>query len=293
VRPGRYHNNRVKVRKLLAVLRLQKLLASAGLGSRRTVEQWIREGRVTIGGHVARLGDRAGPHDDVRLDGARVPLAPEAPLGHELLLYHKPVGEVTTRRDPEGRPTVFDGLPPLRHGRWIAVGRLDVNTSGLLLFTTDGELAHRLMHPSSEVEREYRVRVRGQPSAQVIDALSRGVQLEDGWARFERIVRDGHAGSRSGYRVVLKEGRNREVRRMWSAVGCEVSQLVRIRYGPLGLPESLRPGSWRRADPREIAELAGKVLAASSPRSGTSNAAKAASKARGSASKERSRRRRR
>jgi 23S rRNA pseudouridine2605 synthase len=287
------------VRKAL-VLRLQKLLASAGIGSRRTVERWIREGRVTVGGRVAQLGDRAMPGDDVRLDGARVPLASEAAGPHEVLLYHKPVGEVTTRSDPQGRPTVFDRLPGPRHGRWIVVGRLDVSTSGLLLFTTDGELAHRLMHPSAEVEREYRVRVRGRPGAAVIRALSQGVELEDGWARFERIVPEpegarhgsstpagrahGHehgdvAGSHSWYRVVLKEGRNREVRRMWSAVGCEVSRLVRIRYGSLGLPESLAPGSWRRADSRQCAELGGAALSA------PSNARKTSSKRRESARK--------
>ncbi len=253
-------------------MRLQKLLAAAGLGSRRTIEEWIREGRVTVGGRIAQLGDRAAPGDDVRLDGTKVPSMPEGAAGGELLLYHKPVGEMTTRSDPQGRPTVFDRLPPPERGRWINVGRLDVNTSGLLLFTTDGELAHRLMHPSAEVEREYRVRVRGRPDAAAIQALRRGVELEDGLARFERIIpergRGDHAaadeGSHSWYRVVLKEGRNREVRRMWRAVGCEVSRLVRIRYGPLELPGGLRPGAWRRADSRKIAELAGTVLAPSS-----------------------------
>ncbi len=253
-------------------MRLQKLLASAGLGSRRTMEQWIRAGRITIGGRVAQLGDRAVPGDEVRLDGTRVALAPEAPHPRELLLYHKPVGEVTTRSDPQGRPTVFDRLPAPRHGRWIVVGRLDVNTSGLLLFTTDGELAHRLMHPSAEIEREYRVRVRGRPGAKAIEALTRGVELEDGLARFERIVADRSGGSHSRYRVVLKEGRNREVRRMWSAVGHEVSRLMRIRYGPLELPESLRPGSWRSADAAEHAGLAGAVPAPRKPaRSGPSS----------------------
>jgi 23S rRNA pseudouridine2605 synthase len=249
------------------VTRLQKLLASAGLGSRREVEQWIREGRVTIGGRIAQLGDRAAPEDDVRLDGVRVPLAPERAAAHELLLYNKPVGEVTTRSDPQGRPTVFERLPRPRRGRWIAVGRLDVNTSGLLLFTTDGELAHRLMHPSAEVEREYRVRVRGRPAPAALAALRRGVELEDGPAHFERLVREpglSASGSHSWYRVVLKEGRNREVRRMWGAVGCEVSRLARIRYGPLELPSSLPPGGWRHAGSRELDELAGTLLAAGS-----------------------------
>ncbi|HTX23187.1 MAG TPA: pseudouridine synthase [Steroidobacteraceae bacterium] len=242
--------------------RLQKLLAAAGLGSRRTIEGWIRDGRVSIGGRRALLGDRAAPGDEVRLDGRTLRLEAPDPRAHELLLYYKPVGEVTTRSDPEGRPTVFDRLPRPQQGRWIVVGRLDVNSSGLLLFTTDGELSHRLMHPSAGVEREYRVRVRGTPSAAAIAALSRGVELEDGPARFDRIVpeptRDADEGaprSHHWYRVVLREGRNREVRRMWSAVGCEVSRLVRIRYGPLELPASLRAGAWRRAAPRDLARL--------------------------------------
>jgi 23S rRNA pseudouridine2605 synthase len=245
-------------------VRLQKLLAARGLGSRRAVEQWIRDGRVTIGGRPARLGDRAAPGDDVRLDGKRVEVALEVPADRELLLYNKPLGELTTRSDPEGRPTVFERLPPPRQGRWISVGRLDVNTSGLLLFTTDGELAHRLMHPSTEIEREYRVRLRGAPSAQALEALSRGVELEDGLARFERIVPErqgvGSDQSHRWYRVLIKEGRNREVRRLWRAVGCEVSRLARVRYGPLELPESLRPGSWRQASAQELAALTAAVL---------------------------------
>ncbi len=283
MRPGRYDTT---------VIRLQKLLAAAGIASRRTVEQWIREGRVTIDGRRAQLGDRAAPADDVRLDGRRLRLETAAPAGPELLIYHKPIGEVTTREDPQGRPTVFDRLPPPHGGRWIAVGRLDVNTSGLLLFTTDGELAHRLMHPSAEVEREYLVRIRGVPGDRAIRALSRGVELDDGPARFERIVRvgegrgpgrgrDGQAldahrqtsatdggrrvrdvareeapRSHSWYRVVLKEGRNREVRRLWAAAGCEVSRLMRVRYGPFRLSRGSRPGSWRRAGAAELTQLA-------------------------------------
>ena len=242
-------------------MRLQKLLAAAGLGSRRTVESWIREGRVTVGGRTARLGDRAGPADEVRLDGERLALEGAAPEpSHELLLYHKPLGEVTTRSDPQGRPTVFDHLPPARSGRWIVIGRLDVNTSGLLLFTTDGDLAHRLMHPSAEIEREYRVRVRGTPGPEALRRLRRGMWLEDGPARFDRIVADRVAstgGSHSWFRVVLHEGRNREVRRLWAAQGFEVSRLARVRYGTVVLPPSLRPGTWRRASPAELQGLAG------------------------------------
>jgi 23S rRNA pseudouridine2605 synthase len=242
------------------MIRLQKLLAAAGLGSRRTIEEWIRAGRVTVGGRVARLGDRAASADDVRLDGEKVDLKAGEPASRELLLYYKPLGEVTTRSDPQRRPTVFERLPPPQSGRWIAVGRLDVNTSGLLLLTTDGELAHRLMHPSSEVEREYLVRLRGRPGPQVLRQLLSGVQLEDGPARFDRITTAGPdeegAGRRHGVlRVVVHEGRNREVRRLWSAVGFEVSRLLRIRYGPVELPRDLRPGGVRSADPALIGSL--------------------------------------
>lgn len=239
-------------------LRLQKLLAAAGLGSRRAIEQWIRDGRVTVGGRRAQLGDRAGPDDDVRLDGVRVKVGAGGPSGaREVLLYHKPLGEVTTRSDPQGRATVFDRLPPPRHGRWIVIGRLDVNTSGLLLFTTDGDLAHRLMHPSAEVEREYRVRVSGLPGPGTVRRLLTGVRLDDGPARFDRITAEEHGGSHAWYRVVLHEGRNREVRRLWAAVGFEVSRLVRVRYGAVELPQSLRPGSWRAASAAEVERLAG------------------------------------
>jgi 23S rRNA pseudouridine2605 synthase len=266
------------------MIRLQKLLAQTGLGSRRTLEEWIRAGRITVAGRVAKLGDRAEPSDEIRLDGRKLDLESARSAPPELLLYYKPLGEVTTRRDPQGRPTVFDRLPPPRHGRWISVGRLDVNTSGLLLLTTDGALAHRLMHPSGEVEREYLVRVRGAPGAPVIERLLSGVALEGGPARFDRVtavaqtnrhsvadrsrVRRGPGGAqaergtlgRSGhstFRVVLHEGRNREVRRLWEAVGFEVSRLLRIRYGPIELPQDLRPGSVRLASAALVERLAG------------------------------------
>jgi 23S rRNA pseudouridine2605 synthase len=238
------------------MIRLQKLLAEAGLGSRRTVEGWIREGRVTIGERTAQLGDRASRTDEVRLDGRRLDLGAEADEGRELLLYYKPVGEVTTRRDPQGRPTVFERLPGPGRGRWISVGRLDVNTSGLLLLTTDGELAHRLMHPSGGVEREYLVRLRGRPGPEAIRQLLAGVPLEDGRARFDRIGAEPNGqGAHSSFRVVLHEGRNREVRRLWGAVGFEVSRLLRIRYGPIELPRDMGPGDARLADRPTLEEL--------------------------------------
>ncbi|GAC1660731.1 MAG: 23S rRNA pseudouridine(2605) synthase RluB [Steroidobacteraceae bacterium] len=246
------------------MIRLQKLLAGAGLGSRRTVEDWIRAGRVTVAGRVAQLGDRAGPGEDVRLDGRRLTLGAPQLAAHELLLYYKPVGEVTTRADPQGRPTIFERLPAPAGGRWINVGRLDVNTSGLLLLTTDGELAHRLMHPSGEVEREYLVRLRGQPGPADIRKLLAGVELEDGPARFDRIVAEDREGrndaSHSTYRVVLHEGRNREVRRLFNALGFEVSRLLRIRYGPVELPRDMRPGASRRGEPAVLEALRAAVL---------------------------------
>jgi 23S rRNA pseudouridine2605 synthase len=239
--------------------RLQKLLAAAGLGSRRSIEQWIRDGRITVAGRVAQLGDRAGPGDEVFLDGRKIDLQAIKTSSCELLLYHKPVGEMTTRSDPQGRPTVFERLPQPRAGRWITVGRLDVNTSGLLLLTTDGELAHRLMHPSSEIEREYLVRIRGRPSPSAIQQLLRGVTLEDGPASFDSIIEESSDGSHSGFRVVLHEGRNREVRRIWSAIGFEVSRLMRIRYGPVSLPRDLRAGAWRLAAQDLTEQLAAAV----------------------------------
>jgi 23S rRNA pseudouridine2605 synthase len=236
------------------MIRLQKLLAGAGLGSRRTVEEWIRAGRLSVGGRTAQLGDRATPGDDIRLDGKPLRLEPDQSARREVLLYYKPVGEVTTRSDPQGRPTVFERLPAPAAGRWISVGRLDVNTSGLLLLTTDGELAHRLMHPSSEVAREYLVRLRGRPGPEVLRQVLSGVPLEDGPARFDALApgeaadEDPADASHSTFRVVLHEGRNREVRRLWNAVGFEVSRLLRIRYGPVELPRGMRPGTVRKVE---------------------------------------------
>ena len=234
--------------------RLQKLLAGAGHGSRRGIEEWIRAGRITVNERVAQLGDRASAADRICLDGKLLDLG-GARESVEVLLYNKPVGEVTTRNDPDRRPTVFDHLPVPASGRWIVVGRLDVNTSGLLLFTNDGELAHRLMHPSSEVEREYRVRLRGSPTPEVLDRLRRGGVLEDGPASFDRISPESNEGSHSWFRVELHEGRNREVRRLFEHEGFVVSRLTRIRYGTVNLPQDLRAGAFVRLDAVAIAEL--------------------------------------
>lgn len=221
--------------------KLQKVLARAGLGSRRQIERWIEEGRITIDGQPATLGARVTPHQALRVDGRNVP-SHAFQAKPRLLIYHKPVGEVCTRSDPQGRPTVFEKLPKLRGARWINIGRLDYNTSGLLLFTTDGELANRLMHPSHEIEREYAVRVLGKVSDEMLARLKEGVMLEDGPAHFVSITDAGGAGANHWYHVVLKEGRNREVRRLWEAVGIKVSRLMRIRFGPIALPPHFHTG---------------------------------------------------
>ena len=220
---------------------MQKLLAAAGLGSRREIEGWIAAGRITVNGQVAKLGDRAGLSDSIRVDGKAV-------LAHShgqprVLLYHKPVGELVTRKDPQGRSTVFDNLPP---GRWIAVGRLDLNSSGLLLLTDSGELANRLMHPRYGLEREYLARVKGELSPGELARLRQGILLDGVPARFERIESHKQGdGANRWYRVVLQEGRNREVRRLFEALGHPVSRLSRVRYGPVELPPDLAAGRWR------------------------------------------------
>ena len=215
---------------------------------------WIEAGRVSVNGAPAKLGDRAVPGDAVAVDGKPVVLrAPAQKL--RVLAYHKPVGELVTRADPQGRPTVFSRLPP---GRWIAVGRLDINSSGLLLFTDSGELANRLMHPRHEREREYRARVQGRLTPQALEKLERGVQLEDGPAHFSSIREETaarEAGANRWYRVTLHEGRNREVRRLFEAVGGRVSRLVRVRYGSVALPRDLLPGAWRELAASEVKEL--------------------------------------
>lgn len=234
--------------------KLQKVLARAGIGSRREMERWIAEGRVTIDGRPATLGDRVGPQQSICVDGHELRAANLKPK-MRLLMYHKPEGEVCTRADPEGRATVFDRLPPLRHGRWISIGRLDLNSSGLLLLTTDGELANRLMHPRHEIEREYAVRVLGKVDAAMLDKLRQGVRLEDGPGHFESVADAGGSGANHWYHVVIKEGRNREVRRLWEAVGAKVSRLIRVRYGPVKLPRLLRPGRAQELEREMLAQL--------------------------------------
>ncbi|HET7176422.1 MAG TPA: 23S rRNA pseudouridine(2605) synthase RluB [Gammaproteobacteria bacterium] len=248
--------------------RLQKVLAAAGLGSRREIEGWISAGRVSVNGKPAKLGDRVGPEDRVSVDGRPVRgLERGGDTRRRVILYHKPEGELTTRKDPEGRPTVFQSLPRLRGSRWVSVGRLDTNTSGLLIFTNDGALANKLMHPSSEIEREYAVRVLGQVSEEQLKLLQRGVKLEDGMAAFDDIREAGGEGANRWYHVTLKEGRNREVRRLWEAVGLTVSRLIRVRFGNLGLPRNLPRGTWRDATEEEVGELlAAAKMPATAPR---------------------------
>ncbi|MET0065633.1 MAG: 23S rRNA pseudouridine(2605) synthase RluB [Candidatus Thiodiazotropha sp.] len=235
--------------------RLQKVLANAGMGSRREIEGWISEGRVEINGQPAQLGQRVLPNDAIRVDGKAVAKRMlEAPQ-REVLVYNKPEGELVTRRDPEGRRTVFQGLPKLKHGRWIPVGRLDINSTGLLLLTTDGELANQLMHPSRQVEREYAVRVMGEVTDAQLTQLTHGVELEDGPARFEEIVESGGEGINRWFHVVIMEGRQREVRRMWEAVGARVNRLKRVRYGSVILESALKVGRWRYLSETEVDEL--------------------------------------
>lgn len=234
--------------------RLQKFLARSGFGSRRRMEELIRAGRVLVDGEVAILGRKISGHELILVDGKRVRPLRETDAA-EVILYHKPVGEICSRHDPEGRPTVFAALPKPRTGRWVGVGRLDINTAGLLLFTTDGELAHRLMHPSTQVEREYAVRLLGEVTPAILARLIRGVELEDGFARFTAIEESGGSGANSWYHVIIREGRNREVRRLWESQGLTVSRLSRVRYGPVILERGLRPGRYRPLTASELSSL--------------------------------------
>jgi 23S rRNA pseudouridine2605 synthase len=237
-----------------ATYKLQKALAQAGLGSRREMEQWIQAGRVTVNGVKARLGTRVGTRDVVMVDGRILRAAAPERLP-QVLIYHKPEGEIVSRDDPAGRPSVFDKLPRLRDAKWVAVGRLDFNSSGLLLFTTSGELANRMMHPSHELDREYAVRVRGRLTEEQGARLLSGIRLEDGVARCESVSTEGGEGANRWYRVVLKEGRNRIVRRLFDALGLSISRLLRVRFGPVALPPRLRRGQILELAPADVRQL--------------------------------------
>jgi 23S rRNA pseudouridine2605 synthase len=235
--------------------RLQKWLAGQGLGSRRQIETWIEAGRVTVDGETAVLGKKVSGTERIAVDGKLVRVDTRKSFRPQCLIYHKPAGEICSRSDPEGRPTVFDRLPHLAHGRWISVGRLDFQTSGLLLLTNDGELANRLMHPSSGMKREYAVRVIGEVSDESLRRLRKGVQLDDGPASFETVESAGGEGRNRWYKVEVSEGRNRIVRRIFEAVGYRVSRLIRIRYGPISLPRPLPAGKFRRLNASELDSL--------------------------------------
>ena len=234
--------------------RIQKFLAHQGIASRRQVDLMLQQGRISVNGQTAKPGDQIDGKEKIALDGKLIRIA-RGESRPKLLMYHKPVGVVCTRSDPDGRSTVFNNLPQLSNGRWVGIGRLDINTSGLILFTNQGELANRLMHPSYEVEREYAVRVHGAVSREMLHQLERGVELDDGIAKFEQIIDSGGEGSNHWYHVVLKEGKNREVRRLWESVGVEVSRLFRVRYDRFLLPRWLKPGKYRLFDDEVVERL--------------------------------------
>lgn len=235
--------------------RVQKVLAHAGLASRREIEEWIRNGEVQLNGQLAKLGDRWREGDSLAVKGRLVNVEKRFNQPTRVLIYHKPTGEVVTRRDPEGRPVIFTQLPRLEIGRWIAVGRLDINTQGLLLVTNNGELANRLMHPSQRIEREYAVRVLGQISEEVLARLRQGVELEDGLARFETIEEAGGEGANRWFHVTLTEGRNRIVRRLWESQNIAVSRLIRIRFGNILLPPRIKARTFSELTAKELDQL--------------------------------------
>lgn len=234
--------------------KLQKVLARAGIGSRREMERAIEAGKIKVNDHIATLGDRVTPQDKIFVEGRRVLLRSEASR-RRVILYNKPEGEICSRSDPEGRPTVYDNLPPLKGERWISVGRLDFNTSGLLLFTNDGEMANKLMHPSSVIDREYLVRIQGEVDDEMKQHLLEGVLLEDGVARFTDIVDGAGEGKNRWFYCVVMEGRNREVRRLWESQGVKVSRLKRVRYANIFIPSHVRVGQWIELTEREIHDL--------------------------------------
>ena len=247
--------------------KLQKVLARVGLGSRRYMEEVIAAGRVSINGRIAQVGERNEPTDELRIDGRKVQFQIEDEIRRRVLIYYKPEGEICSRNDPENRPTVFEQLPQITNDRWVMVGRLDINSTGLLLFTNDDELANRLMHPSNEIEREYAVRVMGEVTPQIRNNMLKGVELEDGPAKFESFSEIGGDGINRWYQVVVKEGRNREVRRIFETQGLKVSRLLRTRYGSVILPRELRTGRWMELDKGDIDNLAKSVEL--KPRQGT------------------------
>ena len=242
--------------------KLQKFLANRGYGSRRQIEQWISDGRVRLNNSVAKVGDRVSINDSIFLDNKKV-RSRELVETH-IIVYNKPEGLVSTTKDTRGRPLVFDNLPPLKRGKWISVGRLDINTSGLMLFTTNGELANRLMHPKYSIDRKYLVRVYGKVEKKNIEALKKGILIGDEYSRFKSIefkneVLKDQVRLNNWFQVTLGSGKNREVRSLWESQGFEVSRLKRISYGPVILPSFVRPGNYSYLSEKEIAQLANLV----------------------------------
>ena len=242
--------------------KLQKVLANMGYGSRREIESWIFDGRIRLNNSVAKVGDRVSNKDLIYLDGNKIEAAKI--FRTQVIIYNKPEGEISSNEDPKGRPTVFDNLPSLKRAKWISVGRLDINTTGLLLFTTNGELANRLMHPRYQVERKYLVRVFGDVNQRDIDILKKGVLLDDEQAKFKTIERnkgasDGEKRLNNWFKVTLEGGKNREVRRLWESQGFEISRLKRIAYGPIELQPFIRPGNYLELSIEEVQKLGASV----------------------------------
>lgn len=235
--------------------RIHKILADHGIGSRRGIESLIKQRKVKVNGELATLGQLVSEHDIFEVEGRTVRLSKKDPSKKRILMYNKRVGEISSRNDPDHKKTIFDSLPKLKSGRWVSVGRLDINTSGLILFTNDGSLANQLMHPSSNIEREYIARVHGQVTDQILNNLMKGVKLEDGFAKFTDVQGGRKGNTNQWFAMVIMEGRTREVRRLWESQGLEISRLKRVRYGSLFLPASLKQGAFKELSKSEISAL--------------------------------------
>ena len=235
--------------------RIHKILADHGIGSRRGIESLIKQRKVKVNGELATLGQLVSEHDIFEVEGRTVRLSKKDPSKKRILMYNKKVGEISSRNDPDHKKTIFDSLPKLKSGRWVSVGRLDINTSGLILFTNDGSLANHLMHPSSNIEREYIARVHGHVTDQILNNLMKGVKLEDGFAKFTDVQGGRKGNTNQWFAMVIMEGRTREVRRLWESQGLEISRLKRVRYGSLFLPASLKQGAFKELSKSEISAL--------------------------------------
>ena len=235
--------------------RIHKILADHGIGSRRGIESLIKQRKVKVNGELATLGQLVSENDIFEVEGRTVRLSKKDPSKKRILMYNKKVGEISSRNDPDHKKTIFDSLPKLKSGRWVSVGRLDINTSGLILFTNDGSLANQLMHPSSNIEREYIARVHGQVTDQILNNLMKGVKLEDGFAKFTDVQGGRKGNTNQWFAMVIMEGRTREVRRLWESQGLEISRLKRVRYGSLFLPASLKQGAFKELSKSEISAL--------------------------------------